>query len=99
MTADSFILLGKDWTDGNPFPAHILLTQSKTVFSMAFAFIFFLCFSFPKPYTCAEESLGNRRVLAVLTMGGTVLGLGRGEETVTSAEVQCRLPAHSRRVL
>lgn len=29
MTADSFILLGKDQTDGNLFPAHILPSQSK----------------------------------------------------------------------
>lgn len=40
MTADSFILLGKDQTDDNLFPAHILLTQSTIMLSMAFAFNF-----------------------------------------------------------
>lgn len=40
MTDDSFILLGKDQMDSNLFPAHILLTQSKTMFSTAFAFTF-----------------------------------------------------------
>lgn len=38
--ADSFILLGKDQTDSNLFPARILLTQSKAMSSMASAFIF-----------------------------------------------------------
>lgn len=40
VMADSFILPGKDQTDSNLFPARILLTQSKAMSSMAFAFIF-----------------------------------------------------------
>lgn len=48
MTADCFILFGKDQTDRNLLPAHILLTQSKTVVSLLLHSSF-LCLGFPEP--------------------------------------------------
>lgn len=102
MTADCFILLGKDQTDRNLLPARILLTQSKTVVSLLLHSSF-LCPGFPEPKH-VQKHVSRTEEKEENGQGSTGRGGGGGREGQEKMGslllgVCCRLTACFRLVL